>query len=112
MTLTTHSRTAEAQVYRRWYKGRGWQSARSAQLARQPLCERCKKIGRITVATVVNHRQPHKGNWTLFIDPANHESLCAPHHDTLVQKEEARGYVIGSDEAGRPLAPDHPWNRT
>src|SRR5690606_7138473 len=83
-----------------------------AQLADHPLCERCEKAGRITPATVVHHRKAYKGDWPLFIDPDNHESLCAPHHDTLAQREEARGYVIGCDEAGRPVDPQHPWNRT
>jgi 5-methylcytosine-specific restriction endonuclease McrA len=106
-----HPRSPEAQAYRRWYKGNAWQVARSAQLARHPLCERCKKAGKITPATVVHHRKAHKGDWSLFIDPENHESLCAPHHDTLAQREEARGYTIGCDEAGRPVDPQHPWNR-
>lgn len=104
-------RSTEAQAYRRWYNLKAWKDARLAQLAHQPLCERCEKAGRITQATVVNHRTPHKGDWSLFINPENHESLCAPHHDTLVQREEARGHVIGCDVDGRPVDPAHPWNR-
>lgn len=109
-----HSRSHQAQAYRGWYNlsiWRGKGGLRQQQLSRQPLCERCKKAGRITPATVVNHRQPHKGDWQLFIDPDNHESACAEHHDTLIQREEARGYQIGCDEAGRPVDPIHPWNR-
>ena len=49
-------------------------------------------------ATVVHHRKVHMGDWSLFIDPENDESLCAPHHDTVVQREEARGYTIGRDD--------------
>jgi hypothetical protein len=108
--MAVHSRSAEAQAYRRWYNLKAWRIARLAQLARQPLCERCEKAGRITAATVVNHRQPHKGDWALFIDPDNHESLCAAHHDALVQREEARGFIIGSGVDGRPVDPEHPWN--
>lgn len=103
-------RSVEAQDYRKWYGLKAWQAARKAQLAKHPLCERCRAIRRVTEATVVNHRQPHKGNWALFISPANHESACAPHHDRLIQKEEARGHVIGSDADGRPIDPRHPWN--
>lgn len=105
------TRSPEAQAYRRWYGLKAWLEARKAQLSKQPLCERCKAMGRVTPATIVNHRKAHKGNWSLFIDPANHESTCAPHHDTLIQREEERGYTIGSDAGGRPLAADHPWNR-
>lgn len=106
-----HSRTDEAQAYRRWYGLKAWQVARKTQLTRQPLCERCKAAGRVTPATVVNHRKAHKGNWALFISPANHESTCAPHHDRLIQKEEARGQRIGTSVDGRPVDPNHPWNR-
>jgi len=107
-------RSLEAQAYRRWYGLAIWcgdNGLRARQLARQPLCERCRASGRITAATVVNHRIPHKGDWSLFTDPNNHESVCKDHHDGLIQREEARGHVIGSDINGRPMAPDHPWNR-
>jgi 5-methylcytosine-specific restriction protein A len=107
----SRSRSTKAQAYRKWYGLKAWIYAREIQLAKQPLCERCKATGRITPATVVNHRQPHKGNWKLFIDPTNHESVCAPHHDGLIQKEEARGHRIGSTADGRPVDPMHPWNR-
>lgn len=60
---------------------------------------------------MVNHRKPHKGDWSLFIDPDNHESVCKDHHDTLIQREEARGHVIGCDADGRPVDPSHPWNQ-
>lgn len=106
-----HHRSDAAQAYRRWYNLKAWRVARQSQLARQPLCERCRKAGRITAATVVNHRKAHKGDWSLFIDPGNHESVCVDHHDGLIQREEARGHVIGCDVNGRPVDPEHPWNR-
>lgn len=112
--MRRHHRSPEAEAYRRWYRlaiWRGRNGLRARQLARQPLCERCRKAGRITAATVVNHRKPHKGDWSLFIDPQNHESLCAPHHDGLIQREEASGHAIGCDVDGRPMDPGHPWNR-
>ena len=106
-----HPRSPEAQAYRRWYNLKAWKVARQAQLARHPLCERCEKAGRITAATVVNHRMPHKGDWSLFTDPENFESLCPPCHDGLVQREEKRGFTVGCDASGHPLSLDHPWNR-
>lgn len=110
MASAGHNRSSGAQKYRRWYGLKEWKLARATQLAKQPLCERCLQADIITRASVVNHRIPHKGDWALFIDPANHESTCAPHHDALIQKEEARGYMIGSDVNGRPVDPRHPWN--
>lgn len=105
-------RSAEARAYRKLYATPQWQAARKAQLSKQPLCERCQKQGRIVAASVVNHRTPHKGDWKLFIDPNNHESVCKPHHDGLIQREERNGGgEIGNAADGRPLAADHPWNR-
>ncbi|MBN8978024.1 MAG: HNH endonuclease [Rhizobiales bacterium] len=89
---------------------RGRDGLRQQQLARQPLCERCLSQGKTTPATTVNHRKPHKGDWSLFVDPANHESACKEHHDSTIKAEENRGYVIGTDVNGRPIDPNHPWN--
>ena len=111
MPPNPHHRSPAANKYRGWYALKEWLSARRVQLAKQPLCERCLASGHVTRATVVNHRVPHKGNWSRFIDPNNHESTCAPHHDALIQREEARGYKVGSDIDGRPVDPKHPWNR-
>jgi len=62
--------------------------------------------------TVVNHRRPHRGDWALFIDPRNHESVCKPCHDSAIQREEKRGLsCVGVDVTGRPTDPSHPWNR-
>ena len=48
---------------------------------------------------MVNHRQAHKGDWSLFIDPENHESTCETCHNRDIQREE-RGtprQAIGED---------------
>ncbi|WP_267212309.1 HNH endonuclease [Chelatococcus asaccharovorans] len=82
------ARRREAQPWRSFYKTAAWQEARQTQLARQPLCERCLAEGHVAPATVVNHRQPHKGDWSTFIAASNHESTCKPHHDRDIQREE------------------------
>ncbi|MGX9574302.1 hypothetical protein [Mesorhizobium sp. f-mel] len=58
----------------------------------------------------VNHKIPHKGDKRLFFDLNNTESVCQTCHSNLVQKEEARGYTIGSDINGRPIDTSRPWN--
>jgi 5-methylcytosine-specific restriction protein A len=103
-------RSAAAQSYHRWYKYAVWLKRRSLQLATQPLCERCLKVGIVTAANTANHKIPHKGNWTLFIT-GELESLCASHHSGHVQSEERTGRAKGSDTQGRPTDPRHPWNR-
>lgn len=60
---------------------------RPAQLLREPFCRECAKAGRRARATVVDHIVPHRGNWTLFVDPANHQSLCKYHHDRKTMQE-------------------------
>lgn len=44
----SHNRSTDAQAYRRWYGLKAWQAARKVQLAKQPLCERCRAIGRVS----------------------------------------------------------------
>ena len=103
-------RSAEAAAYRILYKSRRWRLLRLAQFARQPLCERCLDRGKVTVATVANHRRPHKGDLELFFDQANLESACKPCHDGPIQSDERRGYSSAADADGWPTDPHHPSN--
>ncbi|MBN8994360.1 MAG: HNH endonuclease [Rhizobiales bacterium] len=104
-------RSEEAQRYRPWYKLAAWRKARVVQLQRQPLCERHLERGEIVAATVVNHRTPHRGDWSLFIDPSNHESTCKSCHDGPIQSAEVRGFSKAVDVDGWPIDPAHPVNR-
>lgn len=91
--------------------GYKWQKARAAFLKQHPLCQYCKEDGRVTLATVVNHITPHKGDQNLFWDQSNWQSVCAPHHDSTIAREESRGVKIGGDESGQPLDPNSHWYR-
>lgn len=104
-------RSKEAEAWRGLYNLAAWKAARKVQLHRQPLCELCLKMGHTKPATVVNHRIPHKGEWTLFTDPKNHQSVCKPHHDSTIQGDERRGYTGEVDADGWPSDPAHPANR-
>lgn len=76
-----------------------WEKARKTYLASHPLCVMCEKQGDTTVATVVDHILPHKGDVNLFWDvTGNWQALCKPHHDKHKQREE-RGSTqcIGAD---------------
>lgn len=64
----------------RGYDGR-WRKARARFLRAHPLCDECRKEGRLTPATVVDHIVPHRGNQQLFWDEANWQPLCKHHHD-------------------------------
>jgi len=93
----------EEQPWRSWYKRQAWLSARAAQLIRQPLCERHLARGEIVSANTVHHRKPHKGDWDLFIDPENHEPLCASCHNSEAQREERGRPAQEIGEDGWPV---------
>lgn len=108
--MRRNQRSEEAKAWRGYYATKAWREARAAQLRKQPTCERCEKRGKLVLATVCNHRTPHKGDWALFIDPDNHESVCAPCHDGEIQQTEKNGYSLHTGADGIPTDPNHPWN--
>lgn len=95
-----HSRS-----YQHLYKTSHWTKARKAFLSAHPVCCFCKK----TLATVVDHIQPHRGDEALFYDQTNWQPLCKPCHDSTKKQIESKGYskAIGPD--GLPLDPNHPF---
>lgn len=95
-------RRAADQTWRKLYSTKEWKQARAEQLERMPWCERCWRAGHGAVAAgVVNHRRPHKGDWQLFFDPENHESVCKRCHDGPIQREERRPVYASEDDARR-----------
>lgn len=89
--------------------GHKWRKYREKYLARNPFCVFCRQDGRLTRATVVDHIKPHKGDHRLFWKPENHQALCATHHNSAKQSEEATGRTRGCDEHGVPLDAGHHW---
>lgn len=116
----THHRRPDAELYRKLYQEKRWRGrngVREQALLRDLYtCQRCGVI--VTTGNRndprlanVNHKIPHRGNEDLFFSIDNVETTCQACHSGLIQKEEARGYVIGSDIKGRPIDPNHPWNQ-
>lgn len=69
--------------------GYKWQKAREAFLKKHPICVYCQRDeNRVTVATVVDHRVPHRGDMALFWDSGNWMSLCERCHNTTKKREE------------------------
>ena len=80
----------ESAEYHSWYNKPIWKNdLRPAQLMRQPFCCSCQTEGRRTRATVVDHVIPFRGDWLLFVDPRNHQSLCKNCHDRKTALEQA-----------------------
>jgi 5-methylcytosine-specific restriction endonuclease McrA len=75
------------------YNDRRWRARRVSQLKTFPLCKYCHAAGRITLATIADHVDPHKGDLKLFwYGPL--QSLCKQCHDSRKQKEENKTYVV------------------
>ena len=96
----------------RLYDLRRWRRESRAYLRAHPLCVMCEALGRTTLATVVDHIEPHGGDLELFWDSAgNWQGLCATDHSAAKQSEDQTGRIRGCDVDGVPLDPAHPWNR-
>lgn len=93
-----------------FYKRKIWQSLRKRKLLEQPLCERCKMNNRLIEATTVHHIIAHKGNYELFKNYDNLQSVCKRCHDVVEQSIERRGYDVGVDVDGWPKDERHPFN--
>lgn len=67
-----------------------WRKASKQFLKENPICAECERNGKITRATLVDHRIPHKGDMTLFWDRCNWQPLCASCHGRKTAKEDGR----------------------
>lgn len=79
--------------WRHWYAKAEWKALRLAVADRDLWT--CQRTGVLLVGQVnqpnsliVHHKEPHRGNWELFIDPNNCEAVCKRWHDTVGQKED------------------------
>ncbi len=81
----------EQQPWRRWYSLPVWtQELRPGQLLREPFCRECARKGVRTPATDVDHIRDHRGDWKLFTDPGNLQSLCHSCHSRKTVAESSK----------------------
>ena len=79
----------ESAKWHNWYNLSIWtQDLRPAQLLREPFCRECARRGLRTWATDVDHIRDHKGQWALFMDESNLESLCHSCHSRKTMREQ------------------------
>jgi 5-methylcytosine-specific restriction enzyme A len=57
-----------------------WRRAAKKFLQLNPLCEECRRQGRLVAAEEVDHIKPHRGDHQLFWDSDNWQALCKPCH--------------------------------
>ncbi|MBE6984319.1 MAG: HNH endonuclease [Ruminococcaceae bacterium] len=81
-------RSEDAAAWHRWYSLPIFRERlRPAQLLREPFCRDCARRNIRTRATDVDHIVPHRGNWALFINPSNLQSLCHSCHSRKTAAE-------------------------
>lgn len=88
--------------YANWYAHRAWRKKRERQLAQEPLCRYCQRLGRITPADVVDHVEPHRGDRIKFWRGAL-QSLCHHCHSSVKQREDNGLKPKGCGTDGWPL---------
>lgn len=98
--------------YHSWYYRKEWKAIKAQRLCNEPSCRMCWVDHRLLVpAVVVDHVRAHRGDWKLFTDYDNTQSLCKQHHDAAKQKEETRGYSTKIGLDGWPVDSRHPVYR-
>jgi 5-methylcytosine-specific restriction protein A len=80
-----YERERRVTANRRLYQTAAWRLLRKLQLEDYP---RCSEPGCDRMACVVDHRIPHRGNNSLFFDPANLRSMCKRCHDRKTARED------------------------
>jgi 5-methylcytosine-specific restriction protein A len=98
----------ERELWRNWYSRRDWRRKRNLQLKRFPTCQglRCKALGLLTPASIVDHVVPHHGDFTAFMH-GELQSLCPKCHASK-WADDRRGFSPMVDASGRPVDPRHP----
>jgi len=71
-----------------WNYDSRWRKLRQMHIAKQPLCVRCERDGRVTPAQEVDHIVPWRGNTTLLRATWNLQSLCRSCHHKKTRSDE------------------------
>jgi 5-methylcytosine-specific restriction endonuclease McrA len=86
--------------WHQFYSTAYWLRRRRAQLRAHPLCKFCADRHLVVRATIVDHVEPHRGNWDKFV-LGKLQSLCETcHNSTKKMMERDRP---GVDADGWPL---------
>lgn len=79
--------------YHGWYLLPIWKNhLRPDHLVIEPFCRECASRGIRTTAMVVDHVRPFRGDWVLFTDRDNLQSLCKRCHDRKTLAENRKSF--------------------
>lgn len=79
--------TAAQRGYDYRWRNENEDGAADLHLKAYQLCEECRWYGRITAATLVDHKRPHKGDMELFWQVHLWQSLCRECHKLKTMRE-------------------------
>lgn len=90
-----------------------WARLRAQVLAEEPLCRHCAALGLVEPATDVDHIINGEGDYSDDNRRENLQPLCHPCHSQKTRAEMSGGELVpvGCDTSGRPIDPNHHWNR-
>ena len=81
----------ESADWHAWYSLPIWtDDLRPMQLMAEPFCRECARKGVRTRATDADHIRDHKGDWSLFTDRGNLQSLCHSCHARKTMRDRWR----------------------
>ena len=86
--VTAHYNRYERDPASKRRYGRAWRRIRDGFIAVHPLCERCKRLGKLTPAEEVHHILPLSRGGTH--DPDNLMALCKSCHSEITAREGGR----------------------
>jgi 5-methylcytosine-specific restriction endonuclease McrA len=82
------ARSRDATERQKLYATARWRRLRLSHLQSNPLCVECSEQGLIVVATVVDHKEGHRGDWRdAFFDPDQLQSMCQQCHNAKSARE-------------------------
>jgi 5-methylcytosine-specific restriction protein A len=84
--ITARRLVKPAPLWKRLY-GSQWAKSSRLFLELNPMCAECGREGRMRMASVTDHIQPHRGDLRLFWDRTNWQPLCKPCHDRKTARE-------------------------
>ena len=85
-TIHSPAKPSKPHLYGTWR----WQKKRKAFLEANPFCVMCQAEGRVEIARVADHIEPHRGDESKFWHGAL-QALCFRHHNSDKQRMERGG---------------------
>jgi len=101
----------DRQRSKRLYDSARWRKSRARHLLEHPLCVLCERQGITKAGDTVDHIVEHNGDYDLFWDESNWQTLCRSCHSGIKRRQEHNGYSQAAGVDGMPIDSNHPWNK-